>query len=199
MPSPHICRASVWPTSESMWIGPNNNCLARSPRGQLPLEVAQLHASFRTEQLVFITYKICWSARPLPATQISSADSGRGGDQHEAAGAVPGHLLSRPCSILSHVAAPHTAAPFFADKPARRTLCLQEASEAFAARVCDCLLSLLRAVLRRSRVEGHRSQLFIFLSPAAINPISALDLSSPRSDGAARYRVSQAREVHWTL
>ena len=139
MPSPHICRASVWPTSESMWIGPNNNCLARSPRGQLPLEVAQLHASFRTEQLVFITYKICWSARPLPATQISSADSGRGGDQHEAAGAVPGHLLSRPCSILSLVAAPpHTAATFFADNPARRTLCLQEARPSPPACASQC-------------------------------------------------------------
>ena len=131
--SPHICRASVWPTSESIWIGPYNNCLARSLRVQLPLEVAQLHATFKIEQLVFIT---CFPQLKYPA--LTADSSRRGGDQHEAAGAVPGHLLSRPCSILSLVAAPpHTAATFFADNPARRTLCLQEASKAFAARVCN--------------------------------------------------------------
>ena len=106
---------------------------------QLPCEVAESSTASRGRSVArFLQNRAACVYHLPPATLISSADSRRGGDQHEAAGAVPGHLLSRPCSILSLVAAPpHTAATFFADNPARRTLCLQEASKAFAARVCN--------------------------------------------------------------
>ena len=107
---------------------------------QLPCEVAESSTASRGRSVArFLQNRAACVYHLPPATLISSADSRRGGDQHEAAGAVPGHLLSRPCLILSLVAAPpHTAATFFADNPARRTLCLQEARPSPPACASQC-------------------------------------------------------------